>query len=567
MSSIRDHFSYGGERHLSSLFLLSLVSTKNKIIEDQVKWAVIKYAPDFNIYKHSNIREALLETLSKVKRPDLEPFLIREQLWEKALLAAEKWAADGVFILPAQLYAPPDLEGDMCKRVVVAAGNLDVWSNHRTAILCSRQPRTISPNAPFLQTIRYLVPTCMQKGRTIVSSHGTAGYNAVNTIAYGTPLVIVCSGALPHMNGRTGLNKFLSIYEGLIDPTLSIFVSEVLPGTNVPHKHAMKDRDRLVAALATEIYAVDIRLGGNVHSIVCEARSRGVPAIVVPAPNASYSHQTNKILKMTTLSISMLRNGVKSELQSCYITTNEYSSETPLDAPSADNHLITGNSKMPSYLYHYTRSCPGPWPGQTLGEYWRALLQGTPNSTHTAFDTLYRILDERLVRPSNRFIRGKERVVCFSEVPPSRLSTLARWRKGLTRWSVEPYGLGIATVTLWNLGARPVQYGSQEDFADVPLGQRHLFQIQRSRNLPWDVEREWRVRGSVDLSLVPSQSIIIVVAVREESEIIQSKFGYRCVVVSELNDTFHPKKSPWPSKLEASPGQFGLGERALENQQ
>lgn len=115
---------------------------------------------------------------------------------------------------------------------------------------------------------------------------------------------------------------------------------------------------------------------------------------------------------------------------------------------------------------------------------------------------------------------------------------------------MEPYGVGIEITTLSDFGAKPVQYGTATDFQEMPCEQRYLFQIQKSRDLVWDVEREWRIKGNLDLSTVPTESIIIVVPYCSEMEIIQSQFGYRSVAVETLrDDTVSQEKSPTRTRI------------------
>ena len=79
---------------------------------------------------------------------------------------------------------------------------------------------------------------------------------------------------------------------------------------------------------------------------------------------------------------------------------NKDSPEFPGTAPPGfcgRNGFAWGN-----YLFHYTRACPGPWPGQAYHEYLADLLDGRSLSGHSAFDTLIRIMEERLIRAGSR---------------------------------------------------------------------------------------------------------------------------------------------------------------------
>jgi len=80
-------------------------------------------------------------------------------------------------------------------------------------------------------------------------------------------------------------------------------------------------------------------------------------------------------------------------------------------------------AKGSRYLIHYTRACPGPWPGQKIMDYCRSLVRGDKDSMHTAFDTLMRIIRERRIRGGARLTRGNCPVVSFTECAPMRRVT------------------------------------------------------------------------------------------------------------------------------------------------
>ncbi|MGC8906550.1 MAG: hypothetical protein ACP5M0_03805 [Desulfomonilaceae bacterium] len=549
------------ERVLSSFFILSLLS-KKKNVEDRVKKAVERHAPSFNIHDAREVRGALVEALARISRQDLAPLLTREKEWRRASESAEKWFADGISIVSDEISLSPAMRRKLGDRIVLGVGNRLAASDKRAAMLCSRQPRRIAPNAPFLTAAASAAQFVMATGHTLVSSYGTAGYNAVNCLTHGRPVIIVCPDALPHMNGAAALAKFLDAYDGLIDPANTLFVSSVLPGTSARRQDAMRERDELVAAVATLICAAEMREGGNVHRIVQEARKEGVPVRVFSASDAA-DHPPTRVVPARPTAPNQPTIGAPTDDMFGRGPVNKSSEIAPIKpldhAPvSADPQSI-----LPSYLYHYTRACPGPWPGQTQAQYWRSLLHDEPHAAHSAFDTLCRILEEKLIRAASRFIRGKEDVVCFSELPPARLSSLWRWRRGLTRWAVEPYGIGIELATLCDYGAKPVQYGTDEDFAKLPAEQKYLFQAQRGGYLLWDVEREWRVKGNVDLSLVPTERIVVVAADLADKELIESRFGLRTVVVGDLSLSMSQEDLSFTSRANVRARRGGLGARAL----
>ncbi len=545
------------ENDISSFFLVSLLSKKMNL-DDRVKRAVVRHAPRFNIHDAHEVRTALLETLARISRQDLAPMVNNEREWRRASEIAEKWVSRGILLVSDEFPLPPTMKGKLADNLIFGAGNRRVLAEKIAALLCSRQPRRIAPNASVLTAIDAAAKFIITKGYTLVSSYGTVGYNAVNCFTYGRPLIIVCPEVLPHMKESAALSKFLDAYDGLIDPENTLFVSSVLPSSSAPRDAVLLKRDELVAAMATLICVAAMREGGNVHRIVCDARKKGIPLKIFSA-----SHSLKPRSTTTRPGIARPRPSKQPAYGASMYDAPSLGTLTPASAIESmgpyDNMPAANHSESieSNYLYHYTRSCPGPWPGQTQAQYWRSLIHDEPHAAHSGFDTLCRILEEKLIRGASRFIRGKESVVCLTELPPTRLSSLARWRRGLTRWAVEPYGIGIDRAALIDYGARPVQYGTEGDFSKLPPEQKYLFQVQRSRCLLWDVEREWRVKGNIDLSVVPHDRIVILVAEHAEMEMIQCRFDLRTVVVGDLNGSTSLEDSPLTSRVHkdvASPG-------------
>ena len=168
---------------------------------------------------------------------------------------------------------------------------------------------------------------------------------------------------------------------------------------------------------------------------------------------------------------------------------------------------------------------PAPGPGKQLPEYCQSLIEGQKGACHTAFDTLVHILEERLIRASSRLTRGPWGVVSFSECLPAELDTLIKWRKGLCRWSFEPYGIALPQESLADLGAGPAIYGSKEDFQHLPDDLKHLFQAQHGSSEDWTAEREWRVRGDLLLSDTIFQEMVVIVPSQDEATAVALEFG------------------------------------------
>ncbi len=170
-----------------------------------------------------------------------------------------------------------------------------------------------------------------------------------------------------------------------------------------------------------------------------------------------------------------------------------------------------------SYLWHFTRSCPGPWPGQSMDEYFCSLIQNSADAGHFALDALIRILTERTIRASSKIIRGKYPVVCFTNEHPETLVSNRRFRPALARWDFEPYAIGVLKDEAEKAGAKPVRYLASAEFRRLNSVDRPYFQKSDEGSIDWRHEREWRTAGDFDLTHIDPAGIRVVILTGEET--------------------------------------------------
>lgn len=152
------------------------------------------------------------------------------------------------------------------------------------------------------------------------------------------------------------------------------------------------------------------------------------------------------------------------------------------------------------YLWHFTRTSPGPWPGESEETYLDALIGNSPGAAHAAEDTLARILGEGRIRASGRLIRGARPVVCLTEATPLEIMALRHYRPALLRWDFEPAAVGLPRAAAERLGLRPVRHLPPGAERTLPDEERHLFQKHDPPEVDFRREKEWRSAGDIDLS-------------------------------------------------------------------
>lgn len=146
----------------------------------------------------------------------------------------------------------------------------------------------------------------------------------------------------------------------------------------------------------------------------------------------------------------------------------------------------------------------------------RVWIEGRVRECHPLV-TLNRICQQRRLRGTSRITRTTQRSVSFSAVPLPRLLRSRNFQSHLQRWDWEPYGLLIDRDALEGLGARPVIYGDEIDYARLPAAQKPYFQPLGKEPQQWAQEREWRLLGDLDLSVLPGDAVRLFVRTRIEA--------------------------------------------------
>jgi hypothetical protein len=380
--------------------------------------------------------------------------------------------------------------------------------------LNSRKPRQVSPGDRWLTLTKLMTYSAIERGFGIASSYGQLTYCVTSLLAKASPTLVVCDGPLPFMQPRERLQRFLTEYGSLFDMETTLFLSPFPPGRAPQRALRYTERDHLVGALASLVLVGEVSDHGNMRSVLDIVIKRGIP---VEYPNSPRPRRTHAPLYISS--------GKGSPVERESLSDRSGSNRRSSFKSSVRKATIYNEAPDPnSHLFHYTRACPGPWPGQSWAEYCESLVESLPGASHTGFDSLVRILQEKRIRGGRKLIRGAGEVVCFTECGPQEIEKLVEWRKGLLRWSFEPYGLAFARESLFKLGARPTIYAIEEAFDDLSDDLKHLFQFQRSDGEQWAAEKEWRIKGDLCLADLDDRDIVVITPTLREAEIIRNLF-------------------------------------------
>jgi hypothetical protein len=410
---------------------------------------------------------------------------------------AQEWRQRGVAVFVKNRNATVAEFPESLPALLFACGDLALLQHTRTAILNSRTRR--SPDDLWIRALKTAFENATKQNPVFVSSYGTLTYELVCAMAGNTDLVIVCPDLLPCMMEESARANFDSRFGNLFDTRKTLMISPYSPGS-LPNQRTLRiHRDFTVAGISDAFMAGTIRPGGTMDRILAKAQAEGVPVSRFATDDTSARPtQTKRALPHHDLSGPV---------------------------PLFDKCFEKGN-----YLIHYTRSCPGLWPGQSAKAYYQSLIAEDPNAKHTAFDTLCRILSERKIRASGRLIRGGDQVVSFTECAPTEVSHIAQWRPGLLRWSFEPYGLAFGKEELFSMGGRPVIYSVESAYEDLSPELQYLFQIQEYTGREWSREKEWRMRGDLRITHRLENTMTVIVPTSQEADRIQKTYGVKCAL-------------------------------------
>ncbi|MEW6620380.1 MAG: hypothetical protein AB1422_13770 [bacterium] len=492
MQKLKDNSSF------PILFTLALFSQFKHLTATQVSSFLIK------INKSNNIFDDPYTWITEVsKRYGLSAHRLNiHQAKEKA----KQWLENGVFVL------------FIGEQILFAQGNPEILNSSKAAVLNSHKLRAVTPTTRWLKVTIKLTQQVIAKKLTIVSSLGILTYEIVTFIAkqFHSPVIIVLDEYLPGVLTPDLQKAFYDKFSNMFGLEKTLFISPFLPEITLPsRKERLVTRDYWVVALAEYLFVAEACAQGNIQRLVAKSFSEKKKVTVFRPTRFDQNTKGNQNLLLSGAESLEVGSVIDTPLQTVEVGSV---TDTPLHTIELD--MV----KLDEYLFHYTRACPGPWPGQSLSAYIQSLIAGESDAGHTAFDTLCRILKEKLIRASNRLIRGKTPVTSFTACLPNELIKIRKWNPALIRWTFEPYGIGIRRNILKKMAIKPVIYAPESKFKKLPATERFRFQLHHLSKSDWTSEKEWRIPGDVLLNQISPEDMVIVVFTLQEATIIRETF-------------------------------------------
>ncbi len=374
-------------------------------------------------------------------------------------------------------------------------------SHARTAIVMSRRPRLVPPDAPWLLGLRAALRRVGDHGDGLLVGDGTAGGDLV----------------------RRGAELL-----GLSWEVASRSAHQTAPAADaISECDPLPDRDRRLAEAADELLVLAVRDNGHWHRLLRDrlnAGRGGVTLVDVAEWDGSAARGDSAARdELLSLGAELWKPDLAETLPLPSLSTHSADIKTEGTVERTDS--VVELVPFPeadgwSYLSHTTRACPGPWPEQAMDDYLDSLLQSRGDSDHSPVGTLERILIQRRLIASERTARGGSRIVSFTASPLSRLPELRRFRRHRGRWDFEPFGLCVRQEWLLQRGARPVLYGDETAWQTLNEPDQPFFQPAHSgrtssedaeAGIDWTVEREWRHVGDLELGQLSREDALIFV--------------------------------------------------------
>ena len=442
---------------------------------------------------------------------------VSKRRWDASLKRAQEFmsAEIGVY-LPEASYCGR-IEGRSLSRAeagecpgILFGNRLPAERPPLLAVFNSRKPRPVAPDSRWLDVMRFFLRDLNQSGMGLAGSTGTLTYDLASALALRRGFLQLLVVPFPLMAAEPRLLEALGGEAGRI-PTLSCMVG----GAACLKKLPMRCRDRLLAGLSDFHLVLEIRSGGNLLSILRDVQTKSPKLQFIFKTAAPHSANGGNFPLLEEFPKHAVAFGCSRRQAPA-----RAGSTGVVDPLSSYKKAIQGFARARSadlpwgeYLFHYTRACIGPWPGETYHQYLFDLLDGGPLRTgRAAFDCIVRIAREGVLRAGCGMVRGKIPVVCFSALAPRELSRMRKWRRALVRWNVEPYGVAVKRDVLRSLGAKPAIYGGEQVYSKISDPEKYRFQLSRAApSTSWRHEREWRLAGDLEIpGLKPHQGFFFV---------------------------------------------------------
>jgi len=357
------------------------------------------------------------------------------------------------------------------------------------AVVLSRQSLRPNRRTPWVHQTVAAVRWLHDENCELISSIGLSTWNLLTALASldTVPLRLFLPVSEPEsFDDHT--KRIAAEFD--LHPDRTVFIPVTSDSRRRNKSLLMLRRDRAIVHYADLVVPITVRPAGNMADLLDLARLSG--KVVVDRFAVDYAH------KPVGYCTTSYRNAVRA----------------------------AADSEAAEYIIHWTRGTSHKWPDERELDFWSDILTSDiwPRDAEA---TLQRLLRRRHIVASPRHMPGKTACVCLSELCPSSLLPLMRWRARYREMSFEPYGVGFHRDLAPSLGLQPVTYFDPGENTP-PEPERWHYQ-SRGTVTDWRAEREWRHRGDIDFDEIPTDAIRVFCPTRAEAARLSERLPYRIV--------------------------------------
>lgn len=352
-------------------------------------------------------------------------------------------------------------------------GDSDFDSLIRVVILNSRQTKTPSGNDPWVSQTIKAVKYASENDYTLLT--GT-GMNTWELACWASGLYDTAQIIISHIRSADQIPGIIEniLSEFALKPARTAWLFYKSDEDARSPKANWPIRDKLALEIAHKILPVSIRPGGNLMTLIDK-------------------YQFNENVEII--------NDFKCD----------YDIKKQEQIFKPDHVQAAVPRKKWNFITHWTRTCHGPWPGETSAEFYKTLAESKNQYPNNTLETLKHILREDLIRGSGKNLRAGLSGVSFSSLHPADVLALMGWRKRLVRWNFEPYGIAISRPAAIAAGIQPVIYGRPELYEQLVKTDKPYFQSEGADGGSWRDEKEWRYLGDINLGILNPADMRIIV--------------------------------------------------------
>ena len=399
----------------------------------------------------------------------------------------------------------------------ICSGDTSLLDSPTGVILLSRRSRRPDPREWWIRAALQAAGILAEESRVVVCGGGILHLDFVRWAASRNSDVVYIDVKGAGRNRRTQKDETPDWCTLRIEPDLSDLSDK---------KEKMRLRDSVMIDLSDRIIAVAVRKGGNMEALCRAALDAGKRVEIFEPPG-----KAGKTLANSSLIVSGAIPIYLNESDCRALSKSKRMRQMKL--PISMNPYRSPGPDLDDYLWHFTRECAGPWPDQSWDAYFNELADGEPEAQHDAIDSLEHILRGKIIKACGAIVRGGHEVVCWTSMNPLDAATKTLWRPALGRWNFKPYAIGVKKTKLLKYGARPVVYGDEQDYSNMPENKRYLFQKARTETADWRPELEWRTSGDFGLNTLKPEEALALVKNIDEKPRIEAACDYRVVAIEE----------------------------------